>query len=734
MDIVFLFYGLSFLLLGIVIVVRCEHESQLELSRFVWLLAAFAFSHGLLEWTDLWRIVRGDAYWLPLIHAALLFISYLFLFEFGRRLVRASLTPAALGKPASQLLGSWVYIPLLFAILSATAISDRPEATINSLSRYLAGTSGSFLAGAGFYLYYHARISPYVKAFEPRILWLASYVASTAFIAYGVFGGLVVPKQDWFPASVINEENFLTTFQMSVQVLRTACAVLIGISTTLLLKVFYVEGLKRLQEKDVRYRTLFDTAIVGIVLFDRTGILDCNSRSEAMFGCTRRGLLGRTLADLSPERQPNGQQSSAAFDEKIQAASTGKNQIFEWEFLAEGDGSIDTEITLNQVDVDDADYLQAIIRDITERKQAAKTTKQYHTVIQASMDGFWITDHTGRILDVNDSICRISGYSREELLHLSIADIEADETLEDTAVHIREMIEKGYVQFEARHKRKDGTIINVDVSILHVPELYGRFFCFMRDITRRKWEEAELLAAKEEAEHSSRAKSEFIQAMNHELRTPLAVVLGQAELLKAEVANESQKKQIDIIQTAGWDLLRMINQVLDLSSIEAGDEDLEMRPVETETLLQECLHLYQPLAAERGMDVQCEPHATVRVAADSLKLKQAVLNYLSNAVKYGRENGTIRITVAEQNGWVRISVVDDGEGISLDRQKDLFTSFNRLGLEGSCIRGGGLGLSLTKELVEQMGGRVGAESLPGHGSVFWLELAAAKVGAEAGKG
>jgi len=246
MDVVFLIYGLAFLAMGMAIVIRYEQESQLELSGILWLLAAFGFTHGFLEWTDLWRVVRGDPPWLTTLRPALLLVSYLFLFEFGRRLVRTALTPAALNHPANRLLGAWIYLPLLLGVLVGTVVADKPTLALNIWSRYLIGASGSFLAGIGFFLNYHDCLVPNMPAAEHRRLRLDSYVAGAAFIAYGVLGGLVVPRAEWFPASVISQEGFLDTFQIPVQLLRAFCAVLVASAVIHLLKVFHWEGLQRL--------------------------------------------------------------------------------------------------------------------------------------------------------------------------------------------------------------------------------------------------------------------------------------------------------------------------------------------------------------------------------------------------------------------------------------------------------------------------------------------------------
>jgi hypothetical protein len=158
MDVIFLFYGLAFLVMGLVIVVLRNAESQLELSGILWLLAVFAFTHGILEWTDLWRIVRGDNTGLAAVRPALLLISYLFLFEFGRRLMLISLPADSNTIPARRLLGAWIYLPLLGVITGCMAVSDQPALAMTIGSRYLAGFFGSSLAGVGILLYWHNRL------------------------------------------------------------------------------------------------------------------------------------------------------------------------------------------------------------------------------------------------------------------------------------------------------------------------------------------------------------------------------------------------------------------------------------------------------------------------------------------------------------------------------------------------------------------------------------------------
>ena len=262
MDIIFLFYGLAFLVMGLVIIILRNNESSLKLTDILWLLAAFGFTHGLLEWTDLWRIVRGDNAGLAATRPAILLISYLFLFEFGRRLVLMSLSADTRVKPAGKLLGTWLYAPLLGLIIVGTAISDQPVLTMTIGSRYFAGFFGSSLAGVGFILYWRNHIKS--TSLNHRMTRIGSQVAGGAFIAYAILGGLVVPRADWFPASVINQETFLEIFHVPVQLLRAICAMSAAVSIWGLLRVFHLEALQRFSANEDRLHLATTAGNIGI--------------------------------------------------------------------------------------------------------------------------------------------------------------------------------------------------------------------------------------------------------------------------------------------------------------------------------------------------------------------------------------------------------------------------------------------------------------------------------------
>jgi len=250
-----------------------------------------------------------------------------------------------------------------------------------------------------------------------------------------------------------------------------------------------------------------------------------------------------------------------------------------------------------------------------------------------------------------------------------------------------------------------------------------------RDVTDRMQMEQSLRSASDEAARASDAKSEFLSRMSHELRTPLNAILGFAQLLELDMLPVEQQASVDQIQRAGQHLLSLINEVLDISRIESGRLSLSLEPVDVGGLLDEVTMLLTPAAEAAGLSLTVasgeERGAFVR--ADRQRLLQVLLNLGSNALKYNERGGSVSFrTSFSAQDRVRFEVRDTGPGIPLDQQDQLFVPFSRLGAERSAVEGTGVGLALSKQLVELMGGAIGVESLPGHGSTFWVELGSAR--------
>jgi CheY-like chemotaxis protein len=254
-----------------------------------------------------------------------------------------------------------------------------------------------------------------------------------------------------------------------------------------------------------------------------------------------------------------------------------------------------------------------------------------------------------------------------------------------------------------------------------------------RDVTERKRNEqalqetnVELESAKSAAEEANLAKSDFLSSMSHELRSPLNAILGFAQLMESAspLPTDSQKESIAQILQAGWHLLKLINEILDLAVIESGKVSLSAESVSLAEVMLECQAMMEPEAQQRGIGVTFPRFDNpFFVSADRTRLKQIVINLLSNAIKYNKEQGTVVVDcTASTPGLTRISVRDTGAGLSPENLAQLFQPFNRLGQEAGGVAGTGIGLVVTKRLAELMGGVLGVESTAGEGSVFWCDL------------
>ena len=283
--------------------------------------------------------------------------------------------------------------------------------------------------------------------------------------------------------------------------------------------------------------------------------------------------------------------------------------------------------------------------------------------------------------------------------------------------------------YELTYICKDGSRFPAIVSITALRDDYGDIIGYLligTDNSVRKRVESELIEAMAVADNANRAKSDFLSNMSHELRTPLNAILGFAQIMESASPspNPSQRRSIEQILKAGWYLLELINEILDLALIESGKLILSQEPVSLGAVLLECRAMIEPQARNRGIPMDFPRFdAPCFVNADRTRLKQVLINLLANAVKYNRPGGTVSVDFdLDSPTSIRINIRDNGAGLAPDQLAQLFQPFNRIGQDAGLEEGTGIGLVVSKRLVDLMGGAIGATSTVGAGSVFWIEL------------
>ncbi len=432
--------------------------------------------------------------------------------------------------------------------------------------------------------------------------------------------------------------------------------------------------------------------------------------------------------------EPDADSPGAALDKeraRLQELSTSMNEALILSSVRQH------ELTQN------ANYLNAqLLAEIAGRKLAAaalrESEERYRTLFHLGPVGVYSCDVSGNIQDFNgtavelwgrnpilgDGSERFGGALKEYRADGSVIPRDHCPMAEVLSGNIPE-VSDGEMQIE----RPDGSRITVVINIRPLKddrgEISGAINCFF-DITERKRAETEVIEARAAAEKANRAKSEFLSNMSHELRTPLNGILGFAQLIEggSPPPTPSQKCSIDHILKAGWYLLELINEVLDLAVVESGKLVMVQESVPLAEVMRECRAVVEAQAQKRGIGMIFPGlEMSHHVKGDRIRVKQVLINLLSNAIKYNRPAGTVTVEyVLSSPDLIRIEVRDTGVGLTPDRLGQLFQPFNRLGKESSAEEGTGIGLVFSKRLVELMGGTIGAESTVGVGSVFWIDL------------
>jgi PAS domain S-box-containing protein len=485
-----------------------------------------------------------------------------------------------------------------------------------------------------------------------------------------------------------------------------------------------------------QFRALLEAAPDAMVIVGPDGhIVLVNAQTERMFGYARVELIGRPIECLVPKRfhaghvhHRNGYLGSPR--------ARGMGSGLELFGLRKDGSEFPVEISLSPIDTQDGLLVSSAIRDITERRQAEAAAKLASERLLSAVESFHgalaLYDASDRMILCNSASRALFapavtgsylGITYEELTEACIKYglFESDD---------RDALKQRLLDY---HRDPQG-VLDVRLGsgrtlrLTSRRTLEGGVISTAIDVSDDVEHEAALRQARAEAEAASSAKSEFLSSMSHELRTPMNAILGFAQLLqrdKRQPLSQGQLEKLSYVLQGGEHLLRLIDDILDLSRIEAGRVMLSPEPVGVAEVLEEVRQTLEPMAGRAGIRlvVHTKQAEGSRVTADRTRFKQILINFGSNAIKYGKQGGTAEIRVERPvEGRVRLTVRDDGIGIPLEKQDKIFQPFQRAGQETGPIEGTGIGLSITRRLAELMGGSVGFVSTPDVGSEFWVEL------------
>lgn len=368
-----------------------------------------------------------------------------------------------------------------------------------------------------------------------------------------------------------------------------------------------------------------------------------------------------------------------------------------------------------------------------KRREAEKALKEseekFRNYIESAPDGVFIVDDTGRYIDVNKSACLIAGYSKQEMEHMSIRELLTDESHEDGLALFENILLKGAITSDLWLKKKDGSKYCITLAAVRLSQ--KRFLGFAKDITQRKLAEESLIKAKEHAEESDRLKSAFLANMSHEIRTPLNAIVGFSSFFSdPDLRDEDKAKYAEIIKSHSYELLDIINNVLDMARIESGNANVVKRQVMLNDILDKMEQNFRlKLSQNKNANLQliCEkplPFDQSGLITDADIVKKIFSNLIDNALKF-TESGTIRFGYHIPDNLVLTCYVSDtGIGISMENQELIFENFRQATIKDpqKLYGGTGLGLPICKGYLKLLGGKIWVESVPGKGSVFYFNI------------
>lgn len=716
LDVVYLIYGLAFIILGVTIFLqlRITEKSEFRMLRILWLIAVFGFTHGIHEFIDMLIIFRGEDYNLTIIKTSFLLTSFIFLFFFGYYIINISVQ-----KKIS------IFFPIMFLILSFLLITYFGEIGIRShirleiYARYFLGFTGAILSSFGFYKYYQSEENKF-KGMKIKRYFIC---ASIFFLSYGIFTGLIVPIETFFPASVLNYYSFLLMSGVPAQIFRALSAVGISWSLWHILNVFNIEEIserRKAEKKILDQAALLEKATDAIIVCDiEHRIIFWNKSSERMYGYTENEVIGRNACEILFIGRSQlflegvkGVMEEGGWNGDIPLITKyGKEIIVEsrWTLVRNGDGEPKSILIFNT----DVTEKNRLLSELEERKNVENAFKMFAIALEEAPDGVQIVGLDGHIIYSNKTVEKIYGFSPEEFKGKHVNELNEDPEFADKVI-IPALKEAGHWAGELNVKHKNGKMVPILLNVSVFSDEFEKplaMIGIIRDLTEQK--EIEQLEKQLLQADKLATIGQLASGVAHEINNPLGNISLYAQMLLRKIEDENDRNKLNIINDESNKAAHIVKGLLDF----ARQSEPKMTPIDINYEIRKSLDLikHQLINIKVTTIFQTLP----KINCDPGQINQVIMNMLTNSIQAIMENGEIKIETRLKKNNVEITITDNGIGIPEENLSNLFDPFFTTKKPGE---GTGLGLSISYGIIKRHNGSIDVKSHVGKGTTFIIKL------------
>ncbi|SNQ60253.1 putative Histidine kinase [Candidatus Methanoperedens nitroreducens] len=713
----FFIYGLAFLILGITIFIqlRTTEKSEYKLLNILWLLAFFGITHGIFEFIQMFTAVKEELIFLKILGPTFLIISYLFLFLFGYQLINIS---------RRKKLSIWfpsIIVILFFLLLIYLGGKSfwNNNVLLDILVRYFLGFPGGILIAIGFLLYYQSE-SEKLRSIRVKKYFIC---AALLFGVYGVLGGLIVPRDSFFPASAVNYTSFISRFGIPVLIFRAMTAMGIALSLWYIMNIFNIEeaaGRKRAKEKIRNQAALLDKANDAIIVRDlEHRIIYWNKSAARLYGFTKDEAIGKNTALLLyKEESPALIQARKVVIEKgewtgelRQRTKEGKEIIVEshWTLVCDSDGKPNSILLINT----DVTEKKKLLSDIEERKRAEEALRIFAVALEEAPDGVQIVDLDGYVIYSNKAVEKIYGFSPKEFKGKHLNEMNSDPEFAGEVI-IPGIKERGCWVGELMVKHKDGRELPILLTTSMIKDRKGEPMAFVgiiRDITYLKEKEnlqKQLLQAEKLA-----TIGELAAGTAHQINNPLGNISLYAQMLLKNTKDDDTKAKLTIIDDEVNKAASIVKGLLDF----ARQSEPKLSRIDINKEIEKVLSILNPQLNDIKVTTDLVPLPPI--LADSGQIQQVIMNLLRNSIQSIEKNGEIMIRTTSKQDHIEISISDNGCGIPEENLDKIFDPFFTTKEQG---KGTGLGLSVCYGIIKRHNGSIEVKSETGNGTMFTVKL------------